>query len=112
MDVLHFSYERFTEGSMTVSRFAPIALVALSHPALAEGPVSDIWCAERDRVARILVVQQGAELRGQGIRDPESVMELWADKAGAWTLVVSYADGRSCVVAVGNAWDTVTKAPS
>jgi hypothetical protein len=97
---------------MTVSRFAPIVLLAMASPAAAEGPMSEIWCGGRDEITRALVVRMGAELRGQGLRDPDSVMELWADRSGKWTMVVAYADGRSCIVAAGDAWDTVARAPS
>ena len=97
---------------MTVSRFVLIALLALASPAASAGPISDIWCAGHDEITRALVVRMGAELRGQGIRDPDSVMELWADRSGRWTMVVAYANGRSCVVAAGDAWDMVAQAPS
>ena len=99
---------------MTVSRLALIVTLGLGTPVCADSvsPISEIWCAGRDVIARALTQRQGAELRGQGIRDQDSVMELWADRAGAWTLVVSYSDGRTCVVAMGDAWDTVGAAPS
>jgi hypothetical protein len=114
MGVLPFRYKSLTECSMTVSRLALIVALGLAAPLKAEpvNPMSDIWCAGRDEIARALTVRQGAELRGQGMRDPDSVVELWADRDGAWTLVVSYADGRTCVVAMGDAWDMVAAAPS
>ena len=31
-------------------------------------------------------------------------MEVWTDPYGDWTLVVSYATGTSCIVAMGQHW--------
>jgi hypothetical protein len=34
-------------------------------------------------------------------------MELWSSARGDWTLVVSYATGLRCIVAMGEAWDSL-----
>ncbi|MFN0113427.1 MAG: hypothetical protein ACKVPY_01990 [Paracoccaceae bacterium] len=93
----------------------PCALLLLGASGASSAPadpLTGIWCAERAVVTRAIEVRQGAVLRGEGVRDPESVLELWSDAAGGWTLVVSYADGRSCVVALGEAWSDLAAAPS
>ena len=36
-----------------------------------------------------------------GLRGPEQVMELWRSDRGDWTLVMRYASGQSCIVAMG-----------
>ncbi len=70
-------------------------------------PLTEVWCARRDALVEKLSTQFQAAMVGQGVRDRDSVMELWADPAGEWTLVLSYAGGRSCVVSMGEAWDMV-----
>lgn len=42
-----------------------------------------------------------------GVRDPEQVMEVWTDPRGHWTMVVRYASGTSCIVAMGEDWITL-----
>jgi hypothetical protein len=39
-----------------------------------------------------------------GVSNVEIVMEIWTDPRGDWTLVQSYMDGRSCILAMGEAW--------
>ncbi|MEM9637104.1 MAG: hypothetical protein AAGA94_05610 [Pseudomonadota bacterium] len=31
-------------------------------------------------------------------------MEVWTDRQGDWTMVVRYASGTSCIVAMGEHW--------
>jgi hypothetical protein len=75
-------------------------------------PMSEIWCAGREEITRALALREGAARLGQGLRDPESVLEVWSDAGGGWTVVISYADGRSCVVARGEAWAEDETPPS
>lgn len=91
-------------------RAGVVALLLLAGPAAAWSPVSEIWCLERAALEHHLSTLVKATRVGQGVRDPDSVMELWADPAGAWTMVVSYADGHACVVAMGEAWDAALPA--
>ncbi len=88
-----------------------VPLFLLAAPAHAE-PLGDAWCAPGDRIEDGLRTRLGAVKRGEGLRDPESTLALWEARDGGWTLVVSYADGRACVVGQGEAWEAVGKAPS
>jgi hypothetical protein len=82
-------------------------LLALTPaPALAADPIAAVICADRAEMLRRLEVEYGAVRRGAGLRGPEAVLEVWAvPSTGDWTLVQSYADGRSCIVAVGENWE-------
>ncbi|WP_256369249.1 hypothetical protein [Ruegeria sp. HKCCA6837] len=31
-------------------------------------------------------------------------MEVWSNQRGDWTMVVTYATGTSCIVAMGDNW--------
>ncbi|WP_302478001.1 hypothetical protein [Ruegeria arenilitoris] len=31
-------------------------------------------------------------------------MEVWTSRSGAWTMVITYANGTSCIVAMGEDW--------
>ena len=40
------------------------------------------------------------------MRGPDAVMEVWTvPSTGDWTIVQSYANGRSCIVAMGENWE-------
>ncbi|MFP4327110.1 MAG: hypothetical protein ACLFQL_03800 [Paracoccaceae bacterium] len=51
-----------------------------------------------------LVRQFGESRRASGLRGREQIMEVWTDGRGDWTMVVTYASGTSCIVAMGEAW--------
>jgi hypothetical protein len=88
-----------------------ILLCLLAVPAAAETPLSDVWCAPGAQIEQGLKTRLGAVKRGEGLRDPDSMMTLWQGRDGGWTLVATYADGRACVVAQGLTWDTLGAPP-
>ena len=83
-----------------------IFLLLLCAPAaLADGPIAEVICAPRAALVQRLTDQQGSSLAATGLRDSETVMEVWTSPKGDWTLVQSYTDGLSCIVAMGADWD-------
>jgi len=83
----------------------------VSGPAHAADPIGDVICAERAEMLRRLEVEHGATRQGSGLRGHEAVIEVWTVPAtGDWTLVQSYADGRACIVAIGEHWEQRTVA--
>jgi hypothetical protein len=84
-----------------------LALLLL-WPALtaqAESPIAEVICAPRAEMVDRLTVRMGSAVTATGIRDIEAVMEVWTSPSGRWTLVQTYSDGRSCILAMGEAWD-------
>lgn len=74
-------------------------------PAVAGSPIAEVLCAPRAEMVQWLSVQYGSRLAGMGMRNVEMVMEVWTDPRGDWTLVQSYTDGTSCILAMGEAWE-------
>lgn len=72
--------------------------------AQASGPIAEVLCEPTSRLYSKLEQQFGSTRSAQGLRDPEQMMEVWTDRRGNWTLVVSYATGTSCIVAMGEDW--------
>lgn len=87
-------------------RLLSIALVlAAGAPAAASSPIAEVICAPREQMVARLKQQFGEQRQGAGLRDPETMMEVWSSPdRGTWTLVMAYADGRSCIVAMGEDW--------
>lgn len=79
------------------------ALLA-SAPVAAGTPIAEVICAPRDQMVERLTVQYRSHLSGMGLRDKEAVIEVWADPEGRWTLVQRYANGQSCILAMGADW--------
>lgn len=88
--------------ALTVSSFAPAA-----------AQLTDITCDDHERIEITMIRTLGAERRGMGLRDPDTVLELWvAPHSGEWTLLHSYANGTACIVAMGTHWEASILAPS
>ena len=46
-----------------------------------------------------------------GLRGPDEVMELWENADGDWTLIITYAGGKRCIVAMGKALSPIAVLP-
>lgn len=87
-------------------------LLALAAPAAAN-PIADVICEPTPKMTAKLSQQFQSERQSMGLRGPEQVVEVWTDKRGDWTMVITYASGNSCIVAMGEAWmDTPKKDPA
>lgn len=89
-----------------------LALCALmGAPATASSPIANLICAPRDEMVQRLSGTYGESPMGMGVRDVDTVMEVWATPgSGDWTLVLTYASGNSCIVAMGEDWTEITPA--
>lgn len=48
----------------------------------------------------------GATRLGWGVRGPDAMMEVWSvPSTGEWTMVQTYSNGTSCIVAIGEHWE-------
>ena len=68
-------------------------------------------CAPRDGVLTALTQKYGETRRGIGLAGTEQVMELFANAdSGSWTITVTLPDGMMCLVATGQAFESLTEA--
>ncbi|MEO0904375.1 MAG: hypothetical protein AAFX89_06340, partial [Pseudomonadota bacterium] len=82
---------------------AALLLAASASPAQANpGPIAEVFCGLSDDMRQSLEHQFGTTLAWQGLRNPDQIMEIWEDRQGDWTLVISYSNGSRCVVAMGS----------
>lgn len=86
-----------------------IPLLALACPAMANSPIAEVICVPRTELVQRMA---GARVTGSGLRDSETVLEVWTRASGDWTLVQSYANGTACILAMGEAWEAVIPPPA
>lgn len=86
-----------------------LILTCAASAASAQSPIAEVICAPSDQMTQKLRTQFGASQTAIGIRNPEEVMEVWTDDRGEWTLVMTYASGKSCIVAMGEDWIDVPR---
>lgn len=85
----------------TVIKSAMIAGAAVAAlPANAQ-----TYCAGRDQIVERLTNGFGEGLAGGGLRSESQVLEVWAaPETGTWTILITQADGTTCVMASGTNW--------
>ena len=83
---------------------ASILAACFAMPAAAQAP----QCAPRAEVLALLAETYGESPRAVGIAGEASIMEVFASAAsGTWTVTITLADGRMCLVASGSNFEAV-----
>lgn len=69
-------------------------------------------CLLRDVAVSQLTKQHGEEISARGLAtNGKFMMELFTGESGSWTLITTDVNGRSCVIASGEAWAPVPVVP-
>jgi len=63
-----------------------------------------IPCAEREEVVGVLGKQYGEQRRGLGTTLGGQLLEIFVAKNGHWSALLSYSDGKTCMIAAGEGW--------
>ena len=94
-------------------RYVFSVLISLTAPVSAHAAMADISCDDRARITDTLQNVLGAERQGMGLRDPDTMLEIWVtQRNGNWLIVQSYANGTSCIVAMGEHWEGSLAGPA
>lgn len=66
-------------------------------------------CGDSVTVRNHLTEQYGESRRGTGLAQ-NTLVEIYSNEStGSWTIVVTTPDNRSCLVAAGQNWETITE---
>ncbi|MDQ1847585.1 hypothetical protein Q9299_04725 [Gemmobacter fulvus] len=64
-------------------------------------------CAPRDALLAKLADHYGERRQALGLADNRMMMELFASDTGSWTMAFTGADGITCLVATGQAYEGI-----
>lgn len=65
-------------------------------------------CGARDEMIDRLKRTFGEAQTGMGLISEARILEVWSsEETGTWTILMTDADGQTCMVAAGEAWKTV-----
>ena len=87
--------------------FKRIVTAALVFGTLALAPPvhAQSICADRNIIVERLKSGFHESYQGAGLQSTTSLIEIWSsDETGSWTMLLSKADGTSCVIASGVNW--------
>ncbi len=94
-------------------RYFLILAISAALPTLANAKMADVSCDDSARMTNMLTQVLGAERQGMGLRDPETMLEVWVTRrSGDWMIVQNYANGTSCIVAMGEHWEATQTGPA
>ena len=65
-------------------------------------------CAERTAIVDQLSQKYSESHIASGMQPNNTLVELWTAQSGSWTIIVTHAEGVSCVVAAGQYWSELT----
>lgn len=67
-------------------------------------------CGQREAVIERLTSAYGETRHGIGLAAYNAVMEVFASATtGSWTIIVTLADGRTCLIAAGQNYETLAE---
>jgi hypothetical protein len=96
---------RFIPTTILNALAAAALLLASTGPPAGAAPVPMlIPCAERAEVVDILGQQYGEQRHGLGLTLGGQMLEIFVARNGHWSALLSYADGRTCMIAAGEGW--------
>jgi hypothetical protein len=80
---------------------AAVLVVAVALPSAASAQA----CGDREELVARLGSVHAERLVAAGIQDENHIVEVWTTEDGnTWTILLTRADGLSCIVGAGNAW--------
>jgi hypothetical protein len=65
-------------------------------------------CAPRADIVKALGDKFHESEAGRGLINPNVVLEIFISEQGSWTVLASDTKGQSCVLSVGEGWDSPT----
>lgn len=89
---------------------ASIAVMALTAPITSA--LAQAACAPRNDIVKLLTEQYKEVPQVGGLNQGGDLFEFWASsRTGTWTITISNAQGMTCLVAAGNAFDDLRGNP-
>ena len=86
------------------------AILAATAALTAIGGTADaqMVCGKRDAIVAQLERKYGETRRSVGLQQDRAVVEVYAsDETGSWTILVTDTDGKSCLMAAGDAFEAL-----
>jgi hypothetical protein len=61
-------------------------------------------CTNRAAIVELLDRHYGEQRRGLGLTVGGQILEIFVSRDGHWSALLTYADGKSCLIAAGEDW--------
>jgi len=84
---------------------ALVAIMTINQPAPALA--SSKVCGERSKILAQLEKAHNEVPHALGLSSDGSVIEVLVSPDGGWTMLITYPDKPTCVIGVGEAWQSI-----
>lgn len=85
-----------------------MAVLGVAFVASASVPgVAKTVCGDRDTFLARLGNTYSEQPVAMGLTSDGTVMEVLTSDTGTWTILVTYPNGRTCMVAAGDSWEPI-----
>lgn len=82
-----------------------VSALTMAQVAHAQDGAQQAICGTRADVVEKLSGKFGELQQGAGLVNKNRILELWrSEKTGSWTILMTRADGKTCILAAGNHW--------
>lgn len=85
--------------------FTTLAVLTCFTPALAVDAIAAGMCGYRADLVKELSDKYQESGRAIGIAGQINLVEVFASKAGTWTILLTTPQGITCVMAAGSSWE-------
>ena len=92
---------------MTLHSLARTAIGALAILAFTGSANASFQCGAHKQMIEVLASKYSEAPKAIGTVNERRFMEVYVSKSGSWTILVTSADGNSCIVAAGQDWEDV-----
>jgi hypothetical protein len=86
--------------------FAAIVAAAFCG-ASTSAPAIEVQCAEHSLMLNLLEKKFSEDPVAMGTVNEDRYMQLFVSPKGTWTILVTETDGKACIVAAGQNWETL-----
>ena len=90
-------------GPLAFAALVLLGSAALSGPARAAAPA----CGDREEIVKTLEQRHEELPSASGVSADGAILEVLVSPDGAWTILVTYPKQPSCILAVGEGWQTL-----
>lgn len=104
-------YKRLV-GMALVFGMAATAPPLAAHAQTLARTLAQTVCGDRASIVATLKNKHGESTIGIGLSGPKAAFEVWrARRTGSWTITVTHANNKTCILATGSDWLDDTPPP-
>ena len=82
-----------------------VLTIAAIATCFAGSAVAQTACGDRDKIVGQLQAKYQESHRASGLETDTKMVEIWTSEAsGSWTILITQANGQTCVAAAGKNW--------